>query len=149
MMAGNGALSFKVMDWDRLTKDDIVGVCAISPEKLVEVSAMPPGETMVQHLRILTRGGVPTLGKDKQPTRLEVRLSLLLTPLLACLVASPWTYTCNEFSDQTWPCVSGVRGDDGACIVSWVCQVMPTEVCARRGVTSGLACFGSLCVKSG
>ncbi|KAJ1475689.1 hypothetical protein T484DRAFT_1827494 [Baffinella frigidus] len=73
-MAGNGALSFKVMDWDRLTKDDIVGVCAISPEKLVEVSAMPPGETMVQHLRILTRGGVPTLGKDKQPTRLEVHL---------------------------------------------------------------------------
>mmetsp|Transcript_51796 Transcript_51796/g.161175 ORF Transcript_51796/g.161175 Transcript_51796/m.161175 type:complete len:448 (-) Transcript_51796:56-1399(-) len=68
-------LEVKVMDWDRMTKDDEVGIVTISSAQIEEIMSKQDAADLVLNLP-LTMGGKEVKGKQKdRPSTITVRLS--------------------------------------------------------------------------
>eukprot|EP00960_Hanusia_phi_P058859 764000-Hanusia_phi.AAC.3 len=75
--SGGRDLEVKVMDWDRITKDDEVGSVTISSKQIDDLMAKPEAAEVLLDLKLMM-GGKEVQGKQKQlPSTLKVRLSKL------------------------------------------------------------------------
>jgi Ca2+-dependent lipid-binding protein len=64
-----GKISFVVMDWDRFSKNDLIGSCEVSASMLKEMCKKMEGE---EDLDLVDAKNVPVKGSNKQTAVLRI-----------------------------------------------------------------------------